>query len=381
MKLSKLLFLAVAASTLAGCDFPFGGDEKADPKLYHLTFTSNLNLTTEQKDEIKATYAYGVRSKTVQEGVRPQEEIDELKNAGATDADIEKAGKRQDDGSYFFFDQDPMFIEAPNVMGYKLSGFYEGDKKVYKPGLTDIDHEMLQGIWNMNNKDTSLEARYEKLTYSYYFNDMESGDTNPNERGTYCYLDEGVKTLLPAATTNPHKHFVGWEYEDTIHLDDQGHPTWVLLEDNKLPIDYTEDSMRLNARWETDMFKVSFKFVKEIDVETHSNLEFDDVIKTMSLTGTNVTVDGVKDQNNGYPGLLVNKNSEIKMEYGSDLFIYFTLNEGLQTHCFEINDVRQNSIDCSHLVPPYIHIHTDKVGGDYLINKDSVITFVVADAK
>lgn len=379
MKLTKLLFLAVAASTLAGCDLFGGDDEKADATLYHLSFKSNLELTAEQKDEIKATYAYGVRSKTVKEGVRPQEEIEELKSAGATDADIEKAGKRQDDGSYFFFDQDPMFIEAPSITGYKLSGFYDGNKNVYKPGLTDIDHEMLQGIWNMSNKDTILEAHYEKLTYRYYFNNMEDGDTNPNVGGSYCYLDEGEKQLLPATTTNPHKHFLGWEYEDTIHLDEHGFSTWVLLEDGKLPIDYTEDNLRLNARWEIDMLAISFDFVKDIGDDQKIDVEYEDVIQSMSVNGNITTVDGIREKCEGYPGTTVTKDSNIKMQYGSWLNIFFTLKSGLKISYFEVNGVSQNSIDASHMEPPYINIHQDKIGDDYVVKEDSVITFVVSD--
>ena len=381
MKTSRLFLLGITALTLSACN-PAGPTSQGggtDAKLYHLTLTSNIELTAEQKNDLKCTYAYGVRDTVVIEGTRPQEQINELKQAGATDADIQKAGKRQADGSYYFFDQDPIFIQAPNVVGYKMNGFYDGAAFVYKPGLTLIDGEKLQGSWNMSNKDITLQASYLKLSYSYYFDVMDPEDVNPNSNGTYCYLDEGKKSLLPATTTNKHKQFVGWEYQDSEHLDSEGIAPWILLENGELPIDYTEEIMRIRARWDVEMHKVSFDFVKDVGGDSPIDMEYDDVIASMSVNGNITTVDGVKEKCEGYPGTAVTKNSVIKMGYGSWLNIFFNLKEGIRVFYFEINGVRQDSIDESHMEHPYINIHNDKVGGDYLIHEDSVITFVLAD--
>ncbi|MCQ2801900.1 MAG: hypothetical protein MJ222_04685 [Bacilli bacterium] len=64
--------------------------------------------------------------------------------------------------------------------------------------------------------------------------------------------------LIPAITSNPHKHFVGWEYQDTTKEDDHSIIPWVRLEDGKFPVEYYEETMRIGANWETDYLKVCF---------------------------------------------------------------------------------------------------------------------------
>ena len=337
MKLSKLLFLAVAASTLAGCDLPFGpggggGDGKIDARVYHLKLSSNIASVS--ADSLKATYAYGVNGKTVTEGVRDPEDIEELKKAGATDADIEKAGKRQDDGSYFFFDGDPMYLESPNSFGgYKYKGFYDKNQNDYvlNQYMTGTDGNLPK--WNMYNRDVNLEARYEKWTYEYYFNNMEAGDTNPNQGGRYCAVDDGVVTLLPATTSNPHKHFVGWEYQDTTKEDDHGIAPWVRLEDGKLPVEYYEETMRIGAIWETDYLKVSFDFKLYVEPEVFEPVSYEDTIVSMSAHGNLTKIDGELISE----ATSVTKDSEIKMEYGSWLNIFYTLNSKYNIFYFELN--------------------------------------------
>lgn len=379
MKIKNLILLPLLAATLSSCDLPFGpgggGDEKADPTLYQLKLSSNLASVSQ--DSLKATFAYGVEGKEVKEGVRDADEIAELKKAGATDADIAKAGKRQSDGSYYFFEADPMYLESPNSNGgYKYMGWYDKDenKYIYNQYMTGNDGNIPR--WNMYQKNANLEAHYEKWTYHYYFNSMmEDCDTNPNAEGNYCAVDNGVVTLLPATTTSTNKKFIGWEYEDTLHTDAQGYSTWVLLEDNKLPVEYYEENMRISPRWEYEQATISFEFELYIDPETSQPLEYDDVITSMTAHGNLTTIDGVKEpcepQSYGTP---VNKNSVIKMQMGSWLDLFYSLNPDYEVFYFMLNGERNNFIDAKHMNPPYISISDDTV-----LEKETVITFVVSE--
>lgn len=371
----KLILLPLLGVALAGCDSPFGpADEKANPNLYHLVLSSNIQEVT--ADQLKATYAFGVDGPTVTEGVRDEDEIAELKKAGATDEDIAKAGKRQDDGSYYFFEEDPMYLEAPNSFGgYKYKGFYDKDTNtyLYNQYMTGNDGNIPR--WNMYGKDANIEAHYEKWTYHYYFNNMDDGDTNPNVEGDYCALDDNAVTLKPATTTNTNKKFVGWEYEDTLHLDPQGYSTWVLLEDNKLPVDFYEENMRISPRWEYKHAKISFEFELYIDPETSRSLEYDDVITSMTAHGNLTTIDGVKEpcepQSYGTP---VNKNSVIEMQMNSWLELFYTLNPDYEIFYFMLNGERNDYINANHMNPPYISISDDTV-----LEEETLITFVVSE--
>ena len=194
-KLISVLGLSLAVVGLASCG------EQIDPKLYHLTLSSNITLSAEQKAGLKATYGYGQPSLVVVEGTRDEDEIAELKKAGASDADIEKAGKRQDDGSYYFFDQDPVYLEAPEIMGYRFEGYYyKGTTKVADrcKVMGPADNRM-RSRWNMDNADTELEAHYEILKYTITYGvdvvDSGIGEGNPANNSEYNALTGGDVTL------------------------------------------------------------------------------------------------------------------------------------------------------------------------------------------
>lgn len=182
-----LVLLLSLMLVLAACDNPFANDEdKLDPTLYKLTLSSSSNVTVDQAD-LKATYAYACKGKTVTEGVRPEDEIEALKDAGATQEDIDKAGKRQPDGSYYFFDADPMYIEAPQIDGYRFLGFFDKstNKCVYKTDIVMLDGELGLPRWNMENRNVELEARYEALKYRVSYVDMDGLITNPTNPTEY----------------------------------------------------------------------------------------------------------------------------------------------------------------------------------------------------
>ena len=185
-KIKMILVSVLSIITLASCG------EKPDTTLYSVELSSNITLTAAQKAGLTAELAFGADGK----GSRDEYEVEELKKAGATDADIEKVGKLQDDGKYYFYDQDPMYLNAPEVEDYMFRGFYEKgtDKFVYKrhaDATTGLDNR-----WNCPGKNIELEARYEKLTYDYYFNTVEAGQTNPNGAGSYCPILEHLFILF-----------------------------------------------------------------------------------------------------------------------------------------------------------------------------------------
>ncbi len=369
----KLLCLILVLCMALTCTFVLtacGSDDEsgqADPTLYQLTlsYSSNVaSLDAFTQADLKATYGYGEPSAVVKEGVRDEDEIAELKKAGATDADIAKAGARQSDGSYYFFDQDPIYLEAPAVPGWKLLGFfYKGSTSEYpeyKPFLTDIDGKQALPRWNMDNKNVELEARYVKNTYEIGFNMMEDGDTNPNTISRYCYLDDGIVTLEPATTMNPHKTFVGWEYQDYSKEKDN----WFLLEDNKLPIDYNADYMRISAIFEMEKFSIDFAFKHYIDPDNIEDLSFDEACDSIALKGNLTTVDGQPVKCDSTEDRTeINEDSEIKMEYGSWLEIYVTPISQFEVWYIQINGERFDSMVLNN--------------GD--ITEDSTITIILTD--
>lgn len=333
----KLAICVLALCLIVMCIMAFTactpGKEEIDATLYQLTLSSNITLSEEQKTQLKATYGYGEPSATVKQGVRDAEEIEELKKAGATDADINKAGVRQQDGSYFFFEADPIYLEAPMITGYKLLGFYnKADGRLeLNPILQDIDGGKYLPRYNMDNKNVELEARYQKWTYSIGFNNMEEGDVNPNTRRSYCFIDEGVITLAPATTTNKFKTFIRWEYQNGSE--------WIALENSTLPPDYYEDSMRIGAVWEIEYFTIDFDFEYQIDAETKQPLTFEQACEKILVHGNLSTVDGEPVYcDTQEPKTEVKKNSVLKMQYGSWLEIFITPNEQYNISQYVIND-------------------------------------------
>lgn len=363
-----LCLLVSCMFVLTACDNPFAKDaDKADATLYKLTLSTSSNVTVNQSD-LKATYGYGEPSATVKEGVRDADEIAALKDAGATDADIAKAGVRQSDGSYYFFDADPIYLEAPQIDGYKLTGFfYKGTNTlVINPILQSIDGGMYLPRYNMDNKNVELEARYEKWTYTVSFDTPAADEANPNTLSRYCFIKDGIVTLEPFTTTNTHKHFTGFEYQDSTG-------NWIPLVDSKLPSNYYEESMRIHAVFETDMFSISFAFERYIDAgNIQTGLLFDNVCTSVSVKGNRTTVDGnlVISDSPQDKGKAVSGTSEIKIEYGSWLTVFMEVADSYEIWQYRINDGEPQIFD-KHL--GYISLNS----GD--VSEDSVITIVLTD--
>lgn len=364
-----LCLLVSCMFVLTACDNPFAKDEdKADATLYKLTLFTSSNVTVDQA-ELKATYGYGEPSATVKEGVRDADEIAELKDAGATDADIAKAGVRQSDGSYYFFEADPIYLEAPQIDGYKLTGFfYKGTNTLaINPILQRIDGGMYLPRWNMDAKNVELEARYEKWSYTVSFDNPEDDEANPNTLNSYCYIDDGIVTLSPFTTTNKHKHFIGFEYQD------YSTGNWIPLADSKLPIDFYDEYMRIRAVFETDMLSVSFAFELYIDPETtQTGLTFDNVCDGINVRGNIATVDGepIVLTSSTDKGKAVTATSEIKMQYGSWLEIFPSIKDSYELWKYRINDE-----DAQIYYDSYGYFSLD--AGD--IDEDSVITLVLTE--
>lgn len=327
MKISKFLLLAVAATALAGC----GKEEKVDATLYHLTLEADgVTLTEEQKLELKATYGYGPESDHVVEGVRDPDEIAELKKAGASDADIEKAGKRQEDGSYYFFDGDPIYLEAPAIEGYKMDTFLNGNQIAYRTFLQTHweDGSKYLPRYNMDNKDTVLKAKYEKWTYTISYDKVE-GVTNPNDSITsYCFIDQGRQTIKPAIVTDKNTTFKGWAYQDIANADNREADLIMLEQDGDnyvLPSTYYESDMRLIPVIENAKFNLEFEFAIFNSCDFEGNVDctevgYDQAGINLSVYGNLVWVDEVKADNwneaqwEPIP-TPVNKDSDIVCEY------------------------------------------------------------------
>ncbi|MCQ2399139.1 MAG: helix-turn-helix domain-containing protein, partial [Clostridia bacterium] len=268
------------------------------------------------------------------------------------DNDILKAGVRQSDGCYYFFNQDPIYLEAPKVEGYKLLGFYNkaNGKLEINPILQKIDGGMYLPRYSMDNKNVELEARYQKWSYQISFDTMAEGDVNPNVITEYCFVDDGNVTLAPATTTNTHKTFVGWAYQDTQNAGGS-QADWIKLEksgDNyKLPSDYYEEYMRIAAFWENDKYTIDFAFELYVDPSTSEPLSFEEACEALSVKGNLATVDGVPVKCDSPDDRTpVTKNSELKMEYGSWLEIFPTVTSQYNIFYCKVNGERKDlSID------------------------------------
>ena len=201
MKLSKLLFLAVAASTLAGCDLPFGpgggGDDgEIDPKLYELKLTTNLDKA---KAGIKAEF----------KGERDEDEVQELLKAGATQADIDKAGTCVD-GIYYFFNQDPVNLYEPFLPGYEFLGWYNGNEWL---GYLDPDYDGTPNyIWNMLDKNTTLEARFKLMQFEILYMDEGTTAVDPKGNPTTWNIEDGEVELKHEDKESQGLKFEGWTF-------------------------------------------------------------------------------------------------------------------------------------------------------------------------
>lgn len=382
MKLNKFLFLSLSVVALAGC-----GADDVDKNLYHLTLVADgITLTEEQKLELKATYGYGPESDHVIEGVRDPDEIAELKKAGASDADIQKAGKRQADGSYYFFAGDPIYLEAPAVEGYKMDTFLNGDKIACRTFLLTHweDGSKYLPRYNMDDKDTVLTAKYEKWSYTISYDNVD-GVTNLNSRNSYCFIDEGKQTLLPATVNDPNMEFKGWAYQDIANANNQ-EADWVMLEqegDNYvLPSTYYEDYMRLAPVIEYKKFSLTFEFKHYVDPDTQNDLSYEEAGINLSIFGNLTWVDGVKADNGNNIQINetesqfvqiptpITKDSEIVCQYAgpsSDSWInlYPVITGDYKIFAYKINDSLDHSIFNNYI--------------DMNIVQDTKITFLLVE--
>ncbi len=193
MKLTKLLFLAVAASSLAGCSF---GEEDVDTTLYELKITTNLDKARE-----------GIKAEL--RGERDQDEINALLEAGAKQEDIDKAGTCVD-GTYYFFDQDPVNLFEPFLPGYEFLGWYKGNEFL---GFMDTDYDGNPDyIWNMDNKNTTLEARFKLVNYTIQYMDDGIGPATYQENPKTWNVEQGEVELGHADKTDSGLKFDGWSF-------------------------------------------------------------------------------------------------------------------------------------------------------------------------
>ena len=370
-KIISVLALSLAVVGLAACG---GNKEEVDPTLYHLTFSSNKDI---DMSKVKATYAYGTGGSTVvKEGTRDADDIAALKKAGASQADIDKAGKRQEDGSYYFFDQDPMYLEAPTIEGYRTPTFYnKANGDAFKPGLhRDAEGKQQLYFWNMPQADTELEIRYESVQYEIAWQTLTDADkigyNNPNSgRLGYTYELDGVLALEPATFTNKNITFIGWEYQDVHQEDEHGYAKWVLMEDNKLPIDIDDNYLRVQPRYEVKKFKVEFA----VEDTEGTKLDLVNTITSMELRGNLMTIDGEPYSVGSEP---VNIPVDLSKEYKVDCLngwadFFFTLNPAYRVFYLKLNGERNDTINASHLG------YVDIKGTD--LTEDSVVTFVLAE--
>lgn len=198
MKLTKLLFLAVAASALAGCDLPFGSDEeeKIDPTLYELRISTNL-------EKAKG----GIRAELAHE--RDHEDVQALLDAGATQADIDKAGTCVD-GVYYFFNQDPINLYEPFLVGYEFLGWFGGNEF---QGYLDVDYDGTPNyIWNMPGKNTNLEGRFKLMQFDILY--MDEGTQTVDSKGnpTRWNIEDGEVELKHEDKEAQGLKFEGWTF-------------------------------------------------------------------------------------------------------------------------------------------------------------------------
>lgn len=365
--------------------------EEIDPKLYHLTIHyTGVTLNDDQKADFKATFGDGQMGTTVVEGTRDEEEIKALKDAGATDADLAKAGVRQDDGSYYFFESDSIYIEYPEVDNYRFICFYyEGtDQQAHNPRVTGQYEKSLNKFF-MPNRDVVLEARYEVLSYSFSIDNMSSGQSNDQDNPetgiirTYCPLNDGDFVLKDAITTNPHEEFLRWEYEDSAHANG-GVAEWIPLENNKLPKTFngsedpfTVEIMRIRAVFETEKLNVSFKF-KYLEEQTPTDISESIVCSEIKIQGNKTTVG---DQNiSSAPVVVTGSSNNILVEYGSSFYVFVTPQDGYYVCGYVVNGIEFDYSTDSRYLNIYEDAWTQKNIPDTNQKLEITILFAVGQA-
>ncbi len=197
------------------CTFVFvgcGPEEDVDATLYKLRLSADINLTETQKAELKPTLAFNEDGT----GSRDEYEIEQLEKKGA---DVSKAGTSDLDENgkfWYFFDGDPMFIDAPTVQGYVFKGFYYKNTPTtgthtYKKYYYDNDGNLHTSRWNMENKEVELVAHYDKFEYviNYGLDVLEYG-IGDNPANGYLYDDMSKVITLNDPIAPKGKSFVRW---------------------------------------------------------------------------------------------------------------------------------------------------------------------------
>ena len=347
-KIKKILLLAGLSMTLSGCDVLaglFGGGEKVDATLYHLKL-SYCDLVSGQEgfDQslLTAQYAFGEDGS---EHTLDQDSIDEYMQAGETEEDIAKHGQRQEDGSYYFFSGDPMFIEAPKVDGYVFLGFFEKGSTSEQFTFNNrqyVDHltgELVTPRWNMEDKDIELEARYEVLKYTInYDNDVKEYGLNGNlANGTvYNTLTDDPFTLK--TPVEPHgMHFVRWYYAkdngNAFNPDArQTFETITELPRGEHDAIYTTSSgyaITLFAEYSYEEYDFTFDYHKATVGTDSVAVERDEVCEYLKISGNNTTVAGNKiDLDSDTKVVFINVGDEVTISYDSWAVIYVKPTQG-----------------------------------------------------
>ena len=146
-----------------------------------------------------------------------------------------------------------------------------------------------------------------------------------------------------------------------------------MIEDNKLPTNIDDESLRIGARYEAKKFKVEFDFKKL----NGGSLNYSDVLDgDMKLNANLVFVDGVNFTSERSDDLLtVDLSKEYKVDSVTGWAnFFFTLKSEYKIDHFELNGVTNTNINASHMVEPYVSIRGSE------LSQDSLITFVVKDA-
>lgn len=199
MKFTKVLFLTVAASCLAGCDFPFGPSEEQDVNLYSLTLKTNIEGFETPTARLKEE--------------RDEEEIQEWIDAGATREDVDKTNKLID-GKYYYFSQDAIYLDFKQVPGYQFLGWYEGNEFIGRFGTDDNNDGEPDYWWNMYDRDVVLEARFVLIDYTLLYMDEGTSRISTDNPTSWNVKQAPIELTHPEVTG---KDFKGWSTTISAH--------------------------------------------------------------------------------------------------------------------------------------------------------------------
>ena len=338
--------MVLCMTMLAGCDM--SGGEKGDTNLYHLVIKPSSNIT-ETGLNFEAKLAFGERHDI---NVRPEDEVEALLSDGASQTDIDKAGVKQSDGSYYFFAADPIIVTVPELEGYIFVGFYNKETgDLYRPMLSktrldDGTEVELMSRWNMPGKDTVLEARYKnleyKISYCYGFDKSRDALDNPLPSGlmpagthsnpqNYVYANQKDVTL-----TAPTETFAGYEFDYWYYREDY---TGNKIKVTTLPKTYEEGVLHatVDANDVKDCELTLFAEYKELDYTLTIN------VKNGDQTITNVDNFLIFKQNGE------NVELDERYPYGTSLFLMVDVAEldvdGYILEGIYVNDVKVPDIE------------------------------------